>query len=235
VKTIRWEGKNYKPGFIPEWCYEHYIDVAYGRGENLANTKLWSPEYKRGFVCPDEEGGWLAFAVLKNDQAVYLGQYKFDDVFEPDEPEEDELWRADELNNADGIRILRKIYLEDHPTVNEYRIATDPQCFQLICDYWEYVKRSEHGNECCLSEVMFDGFVSDILDPERVTAYLIGGVYDGDDANGLSLADIRRLFKKYDMDGSDEIELIRRYREMNKKYGQIKTENKRKLGWSRKH
>ena len=34
-------GKEYRPGFIPEEVYEDYIDIAYGRGEDLRNTLLW--------------------------------------------------------------------------------------------------------------------------------------------------------------------------------------------------
>ena len=170
-----------KPGIISEWDYEEYIDRAYGRGADLRETKLWKPTYERGFVCPDDSGGWLAFA-YDGKRYRFLGTYGFDDVFEPEEEDPYEkrdrmLAEADRASGPDGIDILRELYLDpdfrSETTPIGLRIAEDPDCIRWIKDYWAYVQWNEHGNEASLSEIGFDGLVQDILDPAYATEYLL--------------------------------------------------------------
>jgi hypothetical protein len=170
-----------KPGIISEWDYEEYIDRAYGRGADLRETKLWKPAYERGFVCPDDNGGWLAFA-YDGRRYRFLGTYGFDDVFEaekedPYEKRERLLLEADTSSVPKGIDILRRLYTDpdfrQEATSVGLKIAQDDECIVWICDYWDYVKWNEHGNECALSEAGFGSFVEDILDPHYALEYLM--------------------------------------------------------------
>ena len=78
-----WKGKRYSKGQeISEWMYEDFIDIAYGRGENLKDTKLWKDSYRYGFVCPDEEGNWIGFA-FDGSRYWFLGTHSEDEVFYP--------------------------------------------------------------------------------------------------------------------------------------------------------
>lgn len=170
-----------RPGMISEWDYEEYIDRAYGRGADLRETKLWKPGYERGFVCPDDNGMWLAFA-YDGRRHRFLGTYGFDDVFGPEEEDacdrrERMLAEADGAPGSDGIDILREIYLDPdfrrETTPTGLRIAADPECIRWIKDFWAYVQWNERGNEASLSEIGFGGFVRDILGPTDATEYLL--------------------------------------------------------------
>ena len=105
-------------------------------------------------------------------------------MFDPRYRDEDEdyyeyrarlLWDADRDNGVFGIELLKFVFLlpENDPSPLEVKIAGDGDCFKWICDYWEYVKWKEHGNECCLSEIGYDGFIDAILDPGNVLEYLL--------------------------------------------------------------
>ncbi len=173
-----------RPGIISEWDYEDYIDRAYGRGADLRETKIWKDSYERGFVCPDGNGDWLAFA-YDGKRHRFLGTYGFDDVFGEDTNGEEEDWydyrermyaMADRTTSADAIGILRNLYTDPRntgKTAAGMRIANDSECLQLMADYWSYVRWNEHGNECSLSEIGFEGFVTDILDPGYALNYLM--------------------------------------------------------------
>ena len=194
-----------KAGMISESIYEKYIDRAYGRGEDLRETKLWRPQYERGFVCPDERGGWLAFA-YDGKRYRFLGTYGSDDVFEEEEEDpgdrlERMLSEADRASASAGIDILREIYLDpdlgQSTTSVGLRIAADPECIRWMKDYWNYVKWNEHGNEASLSEIGFEGFVQDILDPSYVTEYLLND-FPFSSKRAIDLADrLKVLNRRY--------------------------------------
>ena len=198
-----WKGKEYRPGpIISEWVYEDFIDIAYGRGSNLKDTTLWKDSYRYGFVCPDEEGGFMAFA--------YDGRnYRFLGTFDSSIfPEEEEDWydyqdrmfsEADRSPSDKAVDILRRLYLDannrQEQTAVGLEIAKDPECLRYMADYWSYVRWCEHGNECSLSEVRFEGLVNDILDPTYVLEYLSNDE-DSKEARRLEKV-LRKLNKRY--------------------------------------
>ena len=198
-----WKGREYRPGqIISEWLYEEFIDVAYGRGVNLRETKLWKDSYRYGFACPDEDGGWIAFA-YDGKKYRFLGTFD-DSIF----PEEEEDWydyrermlsEADRSSSEKAIDILRKLYVSAEnwreQTAAGLLIAKDPECIQYMVDYWSYVRWCEHGNECSLSEVMFEGFVNDILDPQYVLEYLSNDE-DTEEARRLEKV-LKNLHRRY--------------------------------------
>ena len=198
-----WKGKEFRPGqIISEWMYEDFIDIAYGRGANLRDTNLWKDSYRYGFVCPDGDGKWLAFV---NDGKNYrfLGTFG-DSIFPPEEEgwydHEARLFtEADRSPSDKAIDILRRLYLDannwQEQTAAGLLIAKDPECLQYMADYWSYVRWCEHGNECSLSEVRFEGFVNDILDPQYVLEYLSNDE-DGEEARRLE-KELKRLNKRY--------------------------------------
>ena len=50
-----------------------------------------------------------------------------------------------------------------------YEAARDADCFNWICDYWNYVKWNEHGNECNFFDAGgYGGFLDQILDPDAM-------------------------------------------------------------------
>ena len=75
---------------------------------------------------------------------------------------------ADGANVAAGVEILREVYLEDTRGGDPVglRIANDNDAVRFFIDYWSYVRWNERGNECLLSEVLFDGFVDMVLHPD---------------------------------------------------------------------
>ena len=201
---MRYLGREIEEGPIDEWIYEDFIDIAYGRGENLRNTKLWDERYDRGFVCPDENGRWLAFA-YDGKRYLFLGDFSFDDTFGPDEEDwyeyEDRMFRkADSLPAPEAINVLRELYLDPRngeTTPEGIRIANDPACVEWIADYWTYIRWNEHGNECSLSEVGFGGFAEDIRYPMRATEYLEYG-YPDCDPRGTALSNrLMELHRKH--------------------------------------
>lgn len=75
-------------------------------------------------------------------------------------------------NVATGIEILRRIYLEDtrgSDPIGE-SIAADSDALRWMVNYWSYVKWNERGNQAELSEVLFEGFIELIVDPEDTQA-----------------------------------------------------------------
>ena len=49
------------------------------------------------------------------------------------------------------------------------KVARDGDCFAWICDYWDYVKWNEHGNECNFYDAGgYGGFLDQILDPDAM-------------------------------------------------------------------
>ncbi len=203
---MKYEGKTLKRGEISEWAYEHFIDVAYGRGANLKDTKLWKPGYVRGFVCPDDNGGYFAFA-YDGEKHLYLGDFKHSQVFEDEgedkyDKEERMLREADRSNVIEAIDILRSLYLDpdfkELTTPEGMKIAGDPDCIKWMSDYWNYVKWNEHGNECSISEVRFEGFCEDLIDPSNAIEYLMpdGPKYADDTAKELAER-LTRLNKKH--------------------------------------
>jgi hypothetical protein len=196
-------GKEYRPGFIPEAVYEDYIDIAYGRGEDLRNTLLWKDSYERGFVCPDGYGKWLAFA-YDGKRHLFLGTFPEEKVF----PHEEEDWydyrermfaEADRKPSPQAVDILRSLYLDGRngrPDPRLVSMAKDPACLKWFSDYWDYVRWNEHGNECSLSEVGFEGFADCILDPEPYLEYLLPEGDETDD--GKILAEkLKLLHRRY--------------------------------------
>ena len=200
-----WKGKTYKAGQeISEWMYEDFIDIAYGRGENLKETKLWKDPYRYGFVCPDEEGGWIGFA-YDGSRYLFLGTFSEEDVFYPEVEDfydysERMLKEADRLPSVEALEVLRTLYLDprskDDWTDEGLRMASDPECMRWFSDYWDYVRWCEHGNECSLSEVQFKGFVETVMDPGYVLEYLLP---EGDETDtSMELAErLRKLNKRY--------------------------------------
>lgn len=192
-------------GTVSEWVYEEYIDRAYGRGEDLRNTVLWKDSYERGFVCPDEEGGWLAFAYDGRDH-FFLGRFG-NEIFPPEEEdiydrEERILGEADRASPEKAIAILRDLYLDpdfrDETTPEGIAIANDPECVKWISDYWAYICWNEHGNQCLPSEVRFGGFVEDILDPSNALEYLMPDGEDYSVPKAVSLAGtLKKLHRRY--------------------------------------
>ena len=178
---MRYNGKELKAGEIDEWTYEDFIDYAYGRGDNLKNTKLWKKTYQFGFVCPDEEGGWLAFA-YDGQKYLFLGTFSFDEVFEPEEED----WydyrfrmmrKADRSDTPEAIGILRDLYLDDRNTDRTpkgVRIAGDPDCISWMIAYWSFTRWNNHGNEPSFDEIDgFQGLVDCITQPESLLDYLV--------------------------------------------------------------
>ena len=202
---MNWKGKRYSAGQeISEWLYEDFIDFAYGRGSNLRDTKLWKDSYSYGFVCPDEEGNWIGFA-FDGTKHIFLGTFDEEDVFFPEVEDfidyrERRMREADRLPSVEALEVLRSLYLDpeskDDWTEQGLRIAEDPECMRWFSDYWEYVRLCEHGNECSLSEIGFQGFVDTVLEPEYVLDYLL---YDGEgDRESRGLAErLRMLNKRY--------------------------------------
>ncbi len=124
---------------------------------------------------------------------------------DPYEYRERLLWEADRYDHGFGniaaaIRTLRELYLSptEESTPVGRAMAADPKCLDWMHDYWEYVKWNEHGNQCNLSEIGFDGFVDAILDPGNVLEYLLpeGRIPEYKDA--IELADrLLALHEKY--------------------------------------
>ena len=51
----------------------------------------------------------------------------------------------------------------------EKKAARDSDCFAWICDYWDYVKWNEHGNECNFYDAGgYGGFLNQILDQDAM-------------------------------------------------------------------
>lgn len=196
-------GKTVRPGFIPEDLYEDFIDIAYGRGEDLRETLLWKDSYERGFVCPDGNKLWLAFA-YDGKRHLFLGTYAFEAVFPPEEEDwydyrERRMSEADRLPSSEAVDILRSLYLDERngrPDSRLVRMANDPACLKWFSDYWAYVRWCEHGNECSLSEVGFEGFADCILDPGPYLEYLLP---EGDETDeGKILAEeLKLLHRRY--------------------------------------
>ena len=71
-----------------------------------------------------------------------------------------------------AMNILRYLYCmpdnRDATPIGK-AIARDEDCFNWICDYWDYVKWNEHGNECNFWEAGgYGGFLDQILDPDAM-------------------------------------------------------------------
>ena len=175
-------GKEYRPGPIPEELYEDFIDIAYGRGADLRETRLWKDSYARGFVCPDGYGQWLAFA-YDGKHHLFLGTYVFEAVFEPEEEDwyvyrDRRMSEADRAPTDEAIRILRDLYLDERNgkerTPKGVRIAGDPECLRWMADYWSFTRWNEHGNEPCFEEIDgFQGLVDCITQPQSLLDYLV--------------------------------------------------------------
>lgn len=200
---MNWKGKEYRKGqIISEEMYEDFIDIACGRGEGLTGTRLWNDRYKKGFVCPDEEGNWIGFA-YDGSRYYFLGTFSEDEVFYPDEEDfydfrERRMSEADSLPSVEALEVLRSLYLDPRSrkdwTDEGLRMAEDPECLRWFSEYWDYVRWCEHGNECSLSEIGFQGFADTILEPEYVLDYLL---YDGEgDRESRGLAERLRLLNE---------------------------------------
>ncbi len=178
---MKLHGKEFKPGPIPEDVYEDFIDIAYGRGDNLKVTKLWKRSYVRGFVCPDGYNKWMAFA-YDGRRYLFLGTFSYDEVFAPEEEDwnayqEWMLSNADRSPSTEAVNVIRALYLDDHNRdirrpIGE-KIFNDQGCLTWFAKYWDYVRWNEHGNECSLSEVGFDGFIDTFLNPDPYIEYLL--------------------------------------------------------------
>ena len=198
-----WKGREYRKGqIISEQMYEDFIDIAYGRGEGLKGTRLWRDRYERGFVCPDEEGGWIGFA-YDGSRYYFLGTFRADEVFYPEEEDfydfrERRLSEADRLPSVEALDVLRSLYLDPRSkedwTEEGLAMASDPECMAWFSDYWDYVRWCEHGNECSLSEVEFKGFVDSVMDPQYVLEYLLT---DSDDRSEGLAERLRALNSRY--------------------------------------
>ena len=202
-----WKGKSYSKGqMIPEEMYEDYIDIAYGVGCDLKETRLWKSSYQRGFACPDGNGKWYAFAYDGRNHR-FLGTFPEEEVFEPEEEsweayKERLMAEADRMPATEAIDTLRALYVDPRSkgewTEAGLKMANDPECLRWFSDYWSYVRWNEHGNECSLSEVGFGGFVDTILRPEDFKGYLL----EGDNREGRELADrLEELNRKYTKKG----------------------------------
>ena len=198
-----YKGKKIRPGVVDEWLYEDFIDIAYGRGENLKNTLLWKDSYERGFICPDGNGKWLAFAYDGRNH-LYLGTFTYDEMFAPEEEDwyeysERKFADADRKPSPEAVDILRSLYLDERngrPDPRLKKIANDPACLKWFSDYWDYVRWNEHGNECSLSEVGFEGFADCILNPDHYLEYLLPEGDETDD--GKILAEkLKLLHRRY--------------------------------------
>lgn len=177
---VSWHGTTYLPGVvIPEEMYEYFIDRAYGNGINLRDTRIWNDRYERGFAVPDGSGAWEAF-VSDGRRYRYLGRFVREQLASDDDDWEDReyemLLKADASLPKDAIPILRDLYLDprsgSHPTEKERRMASDPDCIRWFVDYWTFVRWNEHGDECMISEIGFDGFLDTILHPGDTIRYL---------------------------------------------------------------
>ncbi len=167
-------GKEYRVGPIPEEVYEDYIDIGYGRGDWLENTKLWKPEYSAGFVCPDGYGEYHAFAIIKG-KNFYLGTYTMEETFEPEVPdwEEEMLEKARHARPRVQMQILKDILLTKPHTPIQEEMAEDPEVSEFIEDYWEFVVWNEHGNQCSLEELgYYPGVLEMVFDIEPYREYL---------------------------------------------------------------
>ena len=169
-----YNGKTYTVGPIPESVYEDYIDIGYGQGTWLEDTKLWRPGYVTGFVCPDGRGGYHAFADTGK-KYLYLGTYTEEETFEPEIPdwEEEMLEKARHAKPREQMRILREILLTKPHTGLQEEMAEDPELSGFIDDYWAYVCWNEHGNQCTLDELgYYPGMLEMVFDIEPYREYL---------------------------------------------------------------
>lgn len=199
---LRWKGVTYLPGVaIPEDLYEEYIDRAYGRGMSLRDTLIWNDRYERGFVTPDWEGGWYAFA-YDGRKHYYLGQFGSEQLIPDEDSWEDHeyemLLKADTSVPKEAIGILKDLYLDgrsdSRPSRTDLAIAGDEECIRWFIDYWTFVRWNEHGNQCSVSEIGFDGFIGMILRPAPVSEYLKEA--DCDTARELDRR-LAKLHRKY--------------------------------------
>ncbi len=79
---------------------------------------------------------------------------------------------------ASPMDAVRRFAVHIDPNLTRY--AADSDVFAWICDYWDYVKWNEHGNELSYDELAFDGGFADIIrevvfDPTGIIEYLGGG------------------------------------------------------------
>lgn len=178
---LRWKGVTYLPGVvIPEDLYEDFIDRSYGVGYNLMVTRLWNDRYERGFVSPDGDGGWFAFA-YDGRRYRYLGWFTSDEILEEEIDWYDYEYmmemNADVATPDNAIAILRELYLNENSkskwTDKGLRIANDTDCLDWFSEYWSFVRWNEHGNQDNISDIGFTGFIDIILDPEGVSEYLL--------------------------------------------------------------
>lgn len=197
---LRWRGTVYCPNVvIPEELYEEYIDRAYGIGRDLKDSNLWDDHFDGGFLAPDGNNGWFAFA-FKGDTHLFLGSYTFDEAFMTDSDWDDYLYdRLEEVDRAppeEAVWILRGLYLDDKSERSKagVRMADDPECMDWFVDYWSFVTWNEHGNQCGISEIGFSGFVDTILNPGEVSDYLLA--CESDEAYTLNDR-LSRLHRRY--------------------------------------
>lgn len=78
---------------------------------------------------------------------------------------------------ASPMDAVRRFAVRNQPSLA--RFANDSDVFAWICDYWDYVKWNEHGNELSYNELAFEGGFGDIIreivyDPGNIIEYLGG-------------------------------------------------------------
>lgn len=78
---------------------------------------------------------------------------------------------------ASPMDAVRRFAVLKEPSLSRY--AGDSEVFAWICDYWDYVKWNEHGNELSYHELAFEGGFGDIIreivyDPGNIIDYLGG-------------------------------------------------------------
>ncbi len=103
---------------------------------------------------------------------------------------------------ASPMDAVRRFAVRKDPALS--RFANDSDVFAWICDYWDYVKWNEHGNELSYDELAFEGGFGDIVreivyDPGNIIEYL-GGWTVADklpDREKDLIAGVRRINRRF--------------------------------------
>ncbi len=111
--------------------------------------------------------------------------------------------------NTNELDAVRRYAVREFPELK--KIAYDKEVFDWYTDYWNFIKWNEHGNEPGLSELATDGdFANSLMEIESGYA-----------------GDIHEYLDDY-YDDSDGKKLSDRLDAIEKKYGKMRNNNKRR-------
>lgn len=103
---------------------------------------------------------------------------------------------------ASPMDAVRRFAVKNEP--NLARFAEDTEVFAWICDYWDYVRWNEHGNNLSYDELAFQGGFGDMVreivyDPGDIIEYL-GGRTASDKLSEREkdlIAGVRRINRRF--------------------------------------